>query len=68
MLRIYFLSDKSGKFTMNYLDIDCDSWSTSGTLLHVIMHDGSVRFYPLLNIESFMEVSNESQTENGTNK
>lgn len=59
MLRIIFHSDKSGKFTMNYLDLDCESWSTSSSLLHVIMRDGSVRFYPLMNLESFMEVPSE---------
>ena len=63
MLRLIFLSDKSGEMTMNYLDIEYQSWSTSGTLLHVIMHDGSVRFYPLMNLESFMEVPNESEAE-----
>lgn len=63
MLRIIFHSDKNSKMTMNYLDLDCVSWSTSGTLLHVIMHDGSVRFYPLMNVESFMEVPNESEAE-----
>lgn len=62
-LRIIFKSDKSSSATMNFLDVDCESWSTTNLLLAVVQ-SGSVRYYPLLNIESFMEVLNESETKN----
>lgn len=60
MLRIIFKSDKSSNATMNFLDVPYASWSTSSTLLTVVKPDGALRYYPLLNIESFMEVEGEA--------
>lgn len=63
MLRIIFKSDKSSSATMNFLDVPCASWSTGASTLVVVKPDGSVRYYPLLNIESFMEVQSELEAE-----
>lgn len=60
MLRVFFKSDKSSALTTNFLDIKMNSWSVSSQLLTIICENGNIRYYPLINVESFMEVNNES--------
>lgn len=56
MLRVFFKSDKSSNTTMNFLDIECQSWSTTNSLLVLVKQNGTIQYLPLVNIESFMEM------------
>lgn len=54
---ITFNSTKSGQTSSNYITIeDVKSWSTTEHVLAVEKLDGALRYYPLKNIESFVEV------------
>lgn len=56
ILRIFFKTDKSSDTSVNYLDVSSIDWSASSILLTVRTSNGTVRHYPLCNIESFLEV------------
>jgi hypothetical protein len=60
ILRIFFKSDKNSSATMSYLDVQAKSWSATPILLTVQTADDTIRYYPLMNVESFMEVQSES--------
>ena len=60
MIRIFFKSDKSSNVSISYMDVQCESWNASPTLLTVYKEDGSIRHFPLMNIECFLEMSDES--------
>lgn len=52
-LLIFFKGIRGSKDTMNYVELDVESWSTSDTMLIVVDTKGTVRYYPLINIELF---------------
>jgi hypothetical protein len=41
---------------MSFLDVNAQSWSASNIFLTIVQQNGSIRYYPLTNIESFMEL------------
>lgn len=56
-LTIVFKGAKSAPISHNSLIIDSvSSWSVANELLAVLKVDGTVRYIPLCNIESFAEV------------
>jgi hypothetical protein len=55
-VRIFFKSDKNSNASMSFLDVEAQSWSASPIFLTIVQNNGTVRYYPLINIESFMEV------------
>lgn len=63
ILRIFFKSDKSASATMSFLDVRAVSWSASPILLTIVTASGTLRYYPLANIESFMELEEENEFE-----
>ena len=56
IIRIFFKSDKSSSASMSFLDINAQSWSASSIFLTIVQSNGNIRYYPLTNIESFMEL------------
>lgn len=60
IVRIFFKSEKSDTTTMSFLDVKAASWSASPIFLTIVTESGKLRYYPLQNIESFMEVENET--------
>jgi len=58
-LQILFKTAKSAEgLSANYICISCLSWSVNDMLLCVLTADG-MRYYPLVNIESFRPMAQE---------
>ena len=55
MLRVFFMNVGSTNETMSYKDYTCSSWSVAGTLLTIHTETG-IRYVPMCNVESFLEV------------
>jgi hypothetical protein len=49
-------ANKSTGASMSFLNIECEQWAVDAFCLQLIKPDGTVAYYPLVNIQSFREL------------